>query len=79
MRAADELIGKMDDIKVSGNNGTASRQEGNTPSDEEEEPRVMRMVCDETSCVIVPLAASPGKVHGPSGIPTPHPLPPFSS
>lgn len=33
----------------------------------EDVPQATQMVCDETSCVIIPVAASAGKVHGPSG------------
>ena len=41
--------------------------------DAEEVPQATQMVCDETSCVIIPVAPSAGKMHGPSGETDPPP------
>lgn len=63
MKAADELITKMGKTKQN-----LSQIE---PEDEEQEvleQRGMKMICDETSCVIVPLAEASSSVHGPSGL-----------
>lgn len=62
MRAADELISKM------GKTRTALSQTDADELDEEiVQQRGMKMICDETSCVIVPLAAASNTVHGPTG------------
>ena len=62
MRAADELINKMGKTK------TALSQTDAEEQDEEIlQQRGMKMICDETSCVIVPLAAASNTVHGPTG------------
>ena len=62
MRAADDLISKMGKTKTSLSQATVEEQ-----NEEILQQRGMKMICDETSCVIVPLAAASNTVHGPTG------------
>ena len=64
MRAADDLISQL-----------GKTRDSLDQSDDEEEQEVlqqrgMKMICDETSCVIVPLAEAADRIHGPSGSPS---------
>ena len=62
MKAADELISKMGKTRQ-----TLSEKDTKEEGEELERQRGMTMVCDETSCVIVPLAAASNVAHGPKG------------
>ncbi len=62
MRAADDLISKMGKTKTA-----LSQSDAEDQAEEILQQRGMKMICDETSCVIVPLAAASNTVHGPTG------------
>lgn len=62
MKAADDLISQLGITKAS--LSTIDKEE---EEQAEEQQRGMKMICDETSCVIVPLAGSSDTVHGPMG------------
>ena len=68
MRAADELISKMGRTKTA-----LSQTDADVQYEEILQQQGMKMICDETSCVIVPLAAASNTVHGPTGSPANHP------